>query len=87
MSAYLGHVQRAIITRLAGQDRTTADLADVASGSVIGNSLGVLAERGLIHVTGSVPAAGDRGGRPRDVWGLTRAGRRAHAALEAEAAR
>lgn len=76
MSAYLGHVQRAIITRLADGDQTTATLADIASTSVVAASLGTLAKKGLAHVTGNVPAQGGSGGRPRDVWSLTRAGRR-----------
>ncbi len=87
MSAYLGKVQKAMLARLADGDQTTATLADLASPSVIGASLSILAKKGLAHVTGAVPAQGGSGGRPRDVWSLTRAGRRAHAALVAEVAR
>lgn len=77
MPAYLGHVQLAIITRLAKQDQTTATLADIASSSVIGASLSILAKKGFARVTGKTPAAGGSGGRPRDVWSITKAGRRA----------
>lgn len=87
MTAYLGHVQRAIITRLAEGDQTTVTLADIASSSVISNSLGVLAGKGLARVTGGIPARGGRGGRPREIWSITPKGREEHAALAAEVAR
>lgn len=79
MTACLGHVQRAMLRRLAAGDQTTADFAGIASRSVIGDSLGRLAVRGLARVTGAIPADG-RGGRPREVWSITREGRAAHAA-------
>lgn len=82
MTAYLGHVQRAIITRLADGDQTTATLAGIASRAVIGDSLGRLAAKGLARVTGTIPADG-AGGRPRGVWSITREGRTAHAASKA----
>ena len=76
MGAGLGHVQRAMLTRLAACDQTTESLADLASRSVIGDSLSRLASRGLARVTETVPAAGrGRGGKPRNIWSITPKGR------------
>ena len=85
MRSGLGHVQKAMLTRLAAGDQATATLADLASRSVVGQSLSRLATLGLARVTGNTPAEGGSGGRPRDVWSITKAGRRVHAATEARA--